>query len=237
MTSNNKIAIVTGASTGLGKSISLKLAAVGFKVVLASRNEEKLKKVDKLINKAGGESQVIATDVSKENDIRKLYSDIDIDKVEIVINNAGFGIFNKIHKITSDEWDRQININLRGSFLMSRYVSESMMKRKTGRLVFINSVAGINAYPYSSAYVASKFGLRGFASSLREELREYNIKVISIHPGAIDTPFWNNINVDFPKDQMLSSDDVAKSIIHAVLAPNNVVQEEVVIRRTGGDFK
>ena len=136
-------------------------------------------------------------------------------------------------KISSDEWDNQMNTNLRGAFLMTRYITESMINRKTGKLVFINSVAGITPYPYSSAYVASKFGLRGFTSSLREELREHNIKVISVHPGAIDTPFWNNVNVDFPKDEMMSSDDVAESIVHAILAPNNVVQEEVVIRRSG----
>ena len=236
MTQNNKIAIVTGASTGLGKSISLKLALEGYEIILASRNEEKLKEVHDVINKSGGESQVIVTDVSNEQDIKNLYSKIDIDRVDIVVNNAGFGVFNKIYKITSNEWDEQINTNLRGSFLMSHYIAESMIKRKTGRLVFINSVAGINAYPYSSAYVASKFGLRGFTASLREELREHNIKVISVHPGAIDTPFWNNVNVDFPKDEMLKSDDVAESVVHAILAPNNVVQEEVVIRRTGGDF-
>ena len=236
MTQNNKIAIVTGASTGLGKSISIKLALKGYEIILASRNEEKLNEVHGIINEGRGQSKVIVTDVSNEIDIANLYSQIDIDKVEIVINNAGFGVFNKIHKITSHEWDKQMNTNLRGSFLISRYIVESMIKRKTGRLVFINSVAGINPYPYSSAYVASKFGLRGFTSSLREELREHNIKVISVHPGAIDTQFWNNVNVDFPKDEMLSSDDVAESVLYAVLAPNNVVQEEVVIRRTAGDF-
>ena len=236
MTQNNKIAIVTGASTGLGKSISLKLALEGYEIILASRNEEKLKEVHDVINKSGGESQVIVTDVSNEADVENLYSKIDIEKVDVVVNNAGFGIFNKIHKITSDEWDKQMNTNLRGSFLMSRYIAESMIKRKTGRLVFINSVAGINPYPSSSAYVASKFGLRGFTASLREELREHNIKVISIHPGAVDTPFWKNVNVDFPKDEMLKSDDVAQSVVHAILAPNNVVHEEIVIRRTGGDF-
>ena len=236
MITNNKIAIVTGASTGLGKSISLKLALQGFKVILASRNEKKLNDVRKFISENGGESQVISTDISNEKDVQNLYSKISINDVDVLVNNAGFGIFNKIHKITTEEWDKQINTNLRGSFLMSRYISKSMIKRKTGRLVFINSVAGINPYPYSSAYVASQFGLRGFASSLREELREHNIKVISVHPGAIDTQFWNNVNVDFPKDEMLSSDDVAESVLYAVLAPNNVVQEEVVIRRTAGDF-
>ena len=236
MSQNNKIAIVTGASTGLGRSISIKLALKGYKIILASRNEQKLNEVHDVINKSGGQSQVIVTDVSNERDIGNLYSEIDIEKVDVVVNNAGFGIFNKIHKITSDEWDKQMDTNLRGSFLMSRYIAESMINRKTGKLVFINSIAGINAYPYSSAYVASKFGLRGFTASLREELREHNIKVISVHPGAIDTPFWNNVNVDFPKDEMLKSNDVAESIVHAVLAPNNMVQEEVVIRRTGGDF-
>jgi len=236
MSSHNKIAIVTGASTGLGQSISLKLALKGYNVVLASRNEEKLNDIHKTINENGGESQVVVTDVSNEDDIKNLYSMIDINRVDVVVNNAGFGVFNKIQKITSDEWDKQINTNLRGAFLMSRYITESMISRKTGKLVFINSVAGINPYPYSSAYVASKFGLRGFTSSLREELREYNIKVISIHPGAINTPFWNNVNVDFPKDEMMNSDDVAESVVHAVFAPNNIVQEEVVIRRTGGDF-
>ena len=90
------IAIVTGASTGLGKAISLRLALQGFKVVLASRNEKKLNDVHKSINENGGESQVILTDVSKEKDVQNLYSKIPVDNVDVVVNNAGFGIFNKI---------------------------------------------------------------------------------------------------------------------------------------------
>ena len=233
---NSKIALVTGASTGLGESISIKLALKGFKVVLASRNEKKLNCLKNVISEKGGNSQVIRTDVSNEEDVKKLYSTIDVDKIDVVVNNAGLGVFNKIQDISIDEWDNQLNTNLRGSFLITKHVSRSMIKRKAGKLVFINSVAGINAYPYSSAYVASKFGLRGFTSSLREELREHNIKVISVHPGAVDTPFWNNVNVDFPKNEMLKSDDVADTIIHAILSPNNLVKEEIVIRRTAGDF-
>ena len=236
MNSKKKIAIVTGASTGLGKSIAVELASNGYELVLASRNERMLKRVNDSILKNNGFSQVIVTDVSNEDDVKNIYKKIDINRVEAVINNAGFGVFNKVQNITLEEWDSQINTNLRGAFLMSKYILDNMISRKSGKLVFINSVAGINPYPYSSAYVASKYGLRGFTSSLREEMREHNIKVISVHPGAIDTPFWKNVNVDFPKNEMMNSDDVAKSVVHAILTPNNVVQEEIVIRRIGGDF-
>ena len=99
-----------------------------------------------------------------------------------------------------------------------------------------NSVAGKKGYAFSSAYVTSKFGLLGFSKSMRNELREHNIKVISVHPGAVDTNFWNNVEGDFPRDEMMSSENVAKSITHAILAPENVVLEEIDIQRTAGDF-
>ena len=105
-----------------------------------------------------------------------------------------------------------------------------------GMLVFVNSVAGMKPYPYSSGYVSSKYGLRGFASSIREEFREYNIKVVSIHPGAVNTPFWDDIKGNFPKNEMLTSEDVAETIYHAITAPNSSVIEEVLVRRNLGDF-
>ena len=112
-----------------------------------------------------------------------------------------------------------------------------MIAKRSGKIVFINSVAGINPYPYSSAYVASKYGLRGFSSSIREELREYNIKVISIHPGAINTPFWNNVKGDFPRKDMLDPKDISNVVVDAILAENDIVHEEIVVRRTAGDIK
>jgi len=234
---SNKIAIITGASTGIGKHISIKLAENNHNVILISRSKNKLVEVEKKIKSLGKNCQLIVGDISKESTIKNIFSQInEIKNIDVLINNAGIGIFNKIENISCKEWDKQLNTNLKGSFLMTRYIVPQMIKNKTGKIVFINSIAGINAYPYSSAYVASKFGLRGFSSSLREELREHNIKVISIHPGAVNTPFWNNVKADFPREQMLSSIDVASSIVNAVMAPNNVVQEEIVIRRTGGDF-
>ena len=95
---------------------------------------------------------------------------------------------------------------------------------------------GINPYPNSTAYVASKYGLRGFASSLREELRSQNIKVISIHPGATNTSFWDKVEGEFPVDEMLSIDDVSEAVINSIIAKGSTVFEEIVVRRTAGDF-
>jgi len=111
-----------------------------------------------------------------------------------------------------------------------------MKRRKKGTLVFMNSVAGKKGYPYSAAYVASKYGMRGLADSLREELREDNIKVISIHPGAVDTPFWDGAGVNFPREEMLDTNTLAQSIVHAIQSPGNFTIEELVVRRTAGDF-
>ena len=233
---SNPIAIITGASTGIGKHISIKLANNNFHVILISRNEKKLKLVKEHIKKIGNDCSIICADVCNESSIKKINSEIANKKVDVLVNNAGVGIFNKITDTSISDWDKQINTNLRGSFLMTKMVVDKMIENKSGKIVFINSVAGLNPYPFSAAYVASKYGLRGFSSSLREELREHNIKVISIHPGAIDTPFWDNVKADFPRNEMLSSQDVATSVVDAVLAKNNVVHEEIIIRRTAGDF-
>ena len=234
---NKKVAIITGASTGIGKHISVELSKKEYIVILISRSKDKLKSVKKIIDKNGHECIIIESDISKESSVDKIFKKIkSFNNIDILINNAGLGIFNKIENISNSDWDVQINTNLKGSFMMTRNIIPIMKKNKNGKIVFINSVAGLKPYPYSSAYVASKFGLRGFASSIREELRKDNIKVISVHPGAIDTPFWNEIEGDFPREKMLSSIDISKSIVDSILSQNNLVNEEIVIRSIAGDL-
>ena len=231
------VAIVTGASTGIGKHISIKLSKNNYHVILISRNKQKLQLVEKYIKDIGNDCSIVCADVGEKSSIEKISSIPNIHNIDVLVNNAGIGVFNKIQNISVSEWDEQINTNLRGSFLMTKLVIGSMIKKQSGKIIFMNSVAGLNPYPFSSAYVASKYGLRGFSSSLREELRDHNIKVISIHPGAIDTPFWDNVKGDFPREDMLSVEDIATATVDAILAKNNVVHEEIVIRRTAGDIK
>ena len=238
MKKNKRIAIITGASTGIGKHVSIQLSKNNYHVILIARNMKKLQLVEKTISDQGNDCSVISADISDKNSIDKIYTKIpNKENIDVLVNNAGIGIFNKIEDVSLSEWNKQINTNLTGSFLMTKMVVSDMIKKKSGKLIFINSVAGLNPYPFSSAYVSSKYGLTGFASSLREELREHNIKVISIHPGAIDTPFWDDIKGDFSREEMLSSQDVATSVVDAVLAKNKVVYEQLVIRKTSGDIK
>ena len=115
-------------------------------------------------------------------------------------------------------------------------IIDDLKSKKNGTIEFINSVAGLHPYKNSTAYVSSKYGLRGFSSALREELREFNIKVITVFPGAVNTPIWNDKNMDELRNGMIKTDDLTETIIHAINAPNNCVTEEITIRRTSGDF-
>jgi len=237
MSKKNQIALVTGASSGIGQSVAVELSRKGFEIVISSRNIDGLNETKSLIDSIGGKSHIIQMDISNHESVKNLFIESQkIGFVDVVINNAGLGKFDRIENISLEDWDMQINVNLRGAFLVTQAFSKPMIKNKKGMFVYINSVAGKKGYAFSSAYVTSKFGLLGFSKSMRNELREHNIKVISVHPGAVDTNFWNNVEGDFPRDEMMSSENVAKSITHAILAPENVVLEEIDIQRTAGDF-
>lgn len=233
----SETAVITGASSGVGKSLAIQLSEAGYKVVLAARSENKLKTIAEEIKKMGGICLVVPTDVSQSEQINNLKNRaLEVGDISVVINNAGFGKFCKIEEVTIEDWDSQLDVNLRASFLVSQAFISVMKKREKGTLVFMNSVAGKKGYPYSAAYVASKYGMRGLANSLREELRENNIKVISIHPGAVNTPFWDGVGVNFPREEMLDTHTLAQSIVHAIQSPGNFTVEELVVRRTAGDF-
>jgi len=233
---NKPIAIITGASTGIGRSLSIKLSDKYF-IYLVARDKNKLDKVASEIFKNKNECQVIQADISKTESMDLIYSQIDRKQdIELLINNAGMALFEDISNLSIEDWDKQLNVNLRGSFLMTKMVVDDFKVQKKGTIVFINSVAGLYPYKNSTAYAASKHGLKGFASSLREELRVDNIKVVSVFPGAIDTPLWDDMGMVDLKPEMMNVNDAGDMIVNAIDSPNNCVVEEMIIRRVAGDF-
>ncbi len=234
---NKKVAIITGASEGLGRAIAVKLATKKYITVLASRDIKKLEKTSNEIGKVNGQYLIIQTDVTSEKSVKKLFSKAaKLGQLELLINNAGVGTFNKVEEITLKEWKTMIDVNLTGSFLCSKEAILLMKKQKHGHILFINSLSGKRVLPWGSGYSASKYGLKGFADSIRLELRKSNVKVTSVFPGSIDTTWWDKMNMNFPRDKMLILDDVVDAIYNSISYKGRTVIEEIDLRQVGGDF-
>lgn len=233
----SNLALVTGASSGLGQQIALKLAEQGYHVVLSARDKSRLEETAREIRDRNGVCTVIPVDLSDRNSVDRLISTLnDIGFVSVIVNNAGYGQFEAFADSGTEAWDRQIAVNLTGAYLITRGFIKSMMDRKSGTIVFINSTAGLQGYSHSVAYTASKHGLLGLARSLREEMRDYNVKVISVHPGAFDSGFWDKAETDFDRGSMMENSHVADTVVHAICQKGNTVLEEIILRRTAGDF-
>ena len=185
----DKVAIVTGGGSGIGKSIALEFARVGAKVVVGSRKQENLDKVAEEIKAIGGESLAIATDVRVPEQVDNLVKQtVDkFGKLDIMVNNAGASFPIAVEELSPNGWDTIININLKGTFLCSVAAGKVMIQQKSGKIINISSVAGINGSPRMAHYGAAKAGVINLTKTLAVEWAPYNINVNCIAPGMIET--------------------------------------------------
>ncbi|HUV45381.1 MAG TPA: SDR family NAD(P)-dependent oxidoreductase [Dehalococcoidales bacterium] len=184
-----KVAIVTGGGSGIGESIAREFAKVGAKVVVTSRKQENLDRVAGEIKAAGGEALAIATDVRVPEQVENVIKQtVDtFGRLDIMVNNAGAGFPVKIEELSANGWDVIININLKGVFLCSSAAARVMIPQKSGKIINIASVAGINGSPSMSHYGAAKAGVINFTKSCSVEWAQHNINVNCIAPGMIET--------------------------------------------------
>jgi len=187
---DDKVAIITGASRGIGRSIALEFAKEGASVVVNfNRSEKEAKEVAKQIERIGQEALLVKADVSKPEEVKALVEQTvkHFKRVDILVNNVGWYPRNNIEDITLEEWEKAIHLNLRTTFLCSKYVAPYMKKKKSGCIVNFSSVIGHKGSYHAVHYSAAKAGILGFTKALAKELAPSNIRVNSISPGPIDT--------------------------------------------------
>ena len=202
----DKVAIVTGASRGIGEAIAKQLSSCGAKIILIARNSDQLVAVKETIISNGGIAESIAGDVSNLDSISEIVTNT-IDKwgrIDILVNNAGIARDNIIMRMKEDDWDSVMNINLKGCFNGIKSVARPMIKNKAGRIINITSVIGQIGNAGQSNYAASKAGIMGLTKSMAKELGSRNITVNAVAPGYITTDMTNELN-DEVKEQLKSS--------------------------------
>jgi NAD(P)-dependent dehydrogenase (short-subunit alcohol dehydrogenase family) len=231
---DSQIAVVTGAARGVGEAIAHKLASLGAHVLLVARDAERLTGVQQAIQKSGGNAAVLPCDLADTSAVARLGEQVarDFRRCDILVNNAGVAIGGKpLHELLPDQWDRMLNTNLRGPYLMIRALAPLMIAARSGHIINISSLAGRNPLPNNTAYAASKWGLNGLTYSVAEELRQYNIRVSAIAPGSINTHFGDPASGKDPHKK-LQPDDIAAVVATIVTqAPQSFISE-VLMRPT-----
>jgi len=229
---------VTGASRGIGREIARQFAFLGCEVCLSSRNRKRLESASKEIIKLGGRAHVFPLDVTSQKSIPLVVKQIQkkVGQVDVLINNAGITVFKTFIDTTLGEFNNIIQTNLNGPIECIKAVLPGMIKRKNGWIINIVSDAAIKTIEGSSAYTASKSGLLALGKILREEVRQFNIKVVNVLPGAASTDMWNPKMRKKYSYRMMKAKSVAEAILSVYQMPDDVVVDEIVVRPVLGDL-
>lgn len=212
----NKTALITGAGKGIGKAVAIALAKEGVNVILLARTQSDVDEVAKEVNTFGVKSLALTADVadinSVNNAIEKAFSEF--KSIDILINNAGIAAFGNFLELEPAAWERIIQVNLMGTYYVTRAVLPNMIERQTGDIINISSTAGLNGNALTSAYSASKFAVLGLTDSLMQEVRKHNIRVTALTPSTVATDMAKELKLtNGNPDKVMQSEDIAELII------------------------
>lgn len=238
-----KIAMVTGASSGIGWATALSLAQLGYNIIATGRRHKRLQELQIELNKEGVDSLSLVFDVRDKEAVKDAFSTLPDawKKVDVLINNAGNAHgMDPIQSGNPDDWDAMMDINVKGLLYVSNEVIPEMVKRNTGTIVNVGSIAGKEVYPLGNVYCASKHAVDALTKGMRIDLNPHGIRVMGIHPGLVETEFSL---VRFKGDEgrsksvytgyhPLTAEDIAETIAFAVSRPSHVVLADIVILPT-----
>lgn len=231
MNTENKIAVVTGATKGIGRAIGESLLRAGAKVFICARDKAEIKRaLEELsaLGQVGGET----CDVRSEEQVKMMLDECRriFGGVDVLVNNAGIGIIGKtVEEMSGDEFRQTLETNLFGVFYACHYAVPMMKKRGGGYIINISSLAGQNAHPRMAAYNASKFGLNGFSEALMQEVREHHIKVTAICPGSVNT-FFGGDEPSAEQTWQLQPEDIAQTVLDLLNMNEHALPSKIEIR-------
>ncbi|MDP2715330.1 SDR family oxidoreductase [Rheinheimera sp.] len=244
MNIQHKVALITGASSGIGKATALKLAEAGAKVGLAARRSQQLEVLAAQIRKSGGEAIALTMDVTDPDSVQagvellaKTYGSIDI-----AFNNAGLMPISDIEQLKTQEWQQMLDVNVQGVLNTTAAVLPYMQRQGSGHIVNTSSIAGRKVFPGLSVYCASKHAVTAFSEGLRLEIApKHNIRVTCIQPGAVESELFEHISDENYRQQMeglkqqmtfLKAEDIANTVLFALEAPAHVNVAEIFVLPT-----
>ncbi|WKA55403.1 SDR family oxidoreductase [Planococcus shixiaomingii] len=236
-----KSAIITGASSGIGQATARELAKNGYAVMLAARREDRLVDLKKEIEDAGGRAEYRVTDVTSAAEMKSLAEATleHFGQITVLVNNAGLMPLSYLNKLKIDEWDRMIDVNIKGVLYGIAAVLPYMEEQKEGHIINVASVAGHVVSPGSAVYSGTKFAVRAITEGLRKEIDpELNIRATIVSPGAVETELRNTITDEDVLSNFrsrsamepLQATDIARAIVYAVEQPAHVDVNEILIR-------
>lgn len=239
-----KAAVVTGASSGIGHAVAETLAGAGAAVVLAARRVERLEELAAGIREAGGSAKVVPTDVTRREEVAAL-AEAALDafgSLDIWVNNAGIMPLSPIADLEVDDWERMVDVNVKGVLFGIAAALPAMKEAGAGHIVNVGSLAGRRPFPSGAVYAATKFAVRALSWGMHLELgAEHNIRVTDIQPGVVDTELFEHIPDEEAREgfrrtwkarKSLQPVDVARAVLHAVASPDHVSVSEILIRPT-----
>ncbi|MBC8110791.1 MAG: SDR family oxidoreductase [Verrucomicrobia bacterium] len=238
MTYKNKTILITGASKGIGRELAVQLAKQQANLGLVARSEKELVNLKTEIEALGANTEIFVGDVADESLVNQTVEKLlqKFERIDVLVNNAGFGIFEQAENIASEEWDSVMNTNVKGTFMFSKAVIPSMKTAGAGHIITIASDVARRVFDGGSLYCASKYAQDAFSMALRKEVRKHNIKVSIVYSGLVDTHFHAHPQGDEKAKTWLTSADMADSIIYIMSAPAHVVIDELMIHPMSQDY-
>ena len=235
-----RVVVITGASSGLGEAAARLLSAQGATVVLGARRSDRLQSLADELSGSGGKALAIATDVTHRNQVKRLVDTAaqKFGRVDVMINNAGIMPRAPLERLTIDDWDRTIDVNVKGVLYGIAAALPHMKKQKSGHMIFVSSVAGHKIGPDFAVYAATKHAVRALAEGFRQEVKPYNIRTTIISPGAVATELPDSVTEQDIAEKIrtyydeiaIPAESFAQAVVFAMSQPEEVDVNEILFR-------